>query len=126
MMESSGEIVEGTVSKILPYGAIVSLPEEQTGLVHISEISDEYVTDIAEYLHEGDLVKVLVMAEKEPGRFELSIKKANPPSEGGSKPRVARRSAPSKDFEQRLSEFMKQSNQRQSELRRSREARRGG
>lgn len=126
MPVSSGQTMEGTVIKVLPYGAIVALSEEQTGLVHISEISHDFVNDIGEYLHEGDVVDVLVMDEKEPGRFELSIKKAQ--TAGASAPRArgsASRRVP-EDFEHRLTEFMKQSNRRQSELRRSREARRGG
>ena len=126
MPVSPGQTMEGTVTKVLPYGVIVSLPEEQTGLVHISEISHDFVNDIGEYLHEGDVVDVLVMDEKDPGRFELSIKRAQTTGAGDSGARRPTSRRVSEDFEQRLTEFMKQSNRRQSELRRSREARRGG
>ena len=126
MTQSERQVVEGTVIRLLPYGAIISLSDEATGLVHISEISDDFVTDVAEYLHEGDVVEVLVLGQKEPGRFELSIKKAAGGSAAPARPAGGRRGRVTPDFEERLTEFMKQSNKRQSELRRSRQARRGG
>ncbi len=125
MSVSPGQTVEGTVIKVLPYGAIVSLSEEETGLVHISEISHDFVTDVAEYLHEGDVVEVVVMEQKEPGQFELSIKRAQAGGTRDPKTSTSASTHVSRDFEQRLTEFMKKSNRRQSELRRSREARRG-
>lgn len=48
-----GDIVEGKVTGIKPFGAFVSLPENKTGLVHISEVSYEYVQDLAAVLEEG-------------------------------------------------------------------------
>ena len=56
-----GSIVEGKVTKIMPFGAFVSLPEKKSGLVHISEVARDYVENIADHLKEGDTVKVMII-----------------------------------------------------------------
>ena len=127
-----GEIYEGTVVKLLKYGAIVRLEDGTSGLVHISEISDAFVHNVEDYVQEGDGIKVKVTGMKDGARYEMSAKQAEPikPIEGtpsaqlGSRPGPRRR--PSREFEDRLDDFMKSSNQRLSELRRGRESRRGG
>jgi S1 RNA binding domain protein len=124
MPASPGEILEGQVVKLLKYGAIVQLGDGETGLVHISEIANEYVKDVGDYLREGDTVTVKALARKEPNRLELSIKQAAPG--GGSAPPPPRRRAPDEDFERRLDDFMKRSNQLQNERRRSRDPKRRG
>lgn len=53
-----GNIFEGRVTGVKPFGAFVALPEGRVGMVHISEVSNEYVQDIAAVLHDGDTVKV--------------------------------------------------------------------
>lgn len=120
-MVEAGTVVEGQVAKILEYGAIVELPDANSGLIHISEIADEFVRDVAEYLREGDTVTVKVLGRKDEKRWELSLKQAQPTAERTS-PR--RRRPPSQEFEKRLSDFMKDSNRRLSELRRNRDRRR--
>lgn len=50
MALSVGEIVEGTVTGITNFGAFIRLPEGESGLVHISEISSDYVEKVADYL----------------------------------------------------------------------------
>ncbi len=123
MPTNPGDIVDGRVVKLLKYGAIVELEEGESGLVHISEIADEYVRNVTDYLHEGDQVKVKVLVRKEPGRFELSIKQANPTAPNAPSPPRSRRGI-DEAFEKRLESFMKKSNQKQSECRRAREGRR--
>ena len=54
-----GQVIEGVVTGIQPYGAFVYLDSETKGLIHISEISQGYVKDIAQFLHVGDKVKVV-------------------------------------------------------------------
>ena len=71
-----GSIVEGKVSGIMPFGAFITLPENKVGLVHISEVSSNYVSDINEHLKVGDVVKAKVMKLDERGKISLSIKKA--------------------------------------------------
>ncbi len=73
-----GEIAVGKVTGITKFGAFVTLDEEKTGLVHISEVSQTYVNDIREHLTEGQEVKVKVISVDDGGRISLSIKKAQP------------------------------------------------
>ena len=69
-----GTTLKGTVVKVADYGAIVRLPEGQSGLIHISEIANAYVRDIREYLNENDQVAVKVLRLNDKGRYELSVK----------------------------------------------------
>ncbi len=120
-----GAIVDGTVERLLNYGVIVSLPDGQSGLIHISEVADEYVRDVTDYFHEGDPVKVKVLAEKEEGRWELSAKQAEPRQRRPDAPPIEERGRGDRgDFEDKLDSFMKRSAQRLNELRRSRDTRR--
>lgn len=83
-----GNILEGKVTGITKFGAFVSLGENKSGLVHISEIANTYVNDIHEHLQEGQSVKVKILAVDENGRINLSIKRALPPTnapQGGSR-----------------------------------------
>ena len=57
-----GDILEGKVTGIKPFGAFVALPESKTGLVHISEVSYEFVQDLATVLEAGQTVKVKVIS----------------------------------------------------------------
>lgn len=75
-----GNILEGKVTGITKFGAFVSLGENKSGLVHISEIANTYVNDIHEHLQEGQSVKVKILAIDENGRINLSIKRALPPA----------------------------------------------
>ena len=74
-----GDIVEGKVTDIMNYGAFVKFSDGKNGLVHISEVSRDYVQDINEVLKSGDIVKVKVLSIDEKGKIALSIKKALPP-----------------------------------------------
>lgn len=70
-----GSVVEGKVTGIAAFGAFVELEGGKTGLVHISEIASEYVSDIKEHLKEGQQVKVKVVS-MDNGKISLSIKRA--------------------------------------------------
>ena len=70
-----GSVVEGKVTGIAAFGAFVEIEGGKTGLVHISEIASEYVSDIKEHLKEGQQVKVKVIG-MENGKISLSIKRA--------------------------------------------------
>lgn len=61
MHSKVGEIREGIVSGIQPYGAFVLLDSKEKGLIHISEISKGYVKDVAKYLHVGERVRVKIL-----------------------------------------------------------------
>lgn len=130
-----GSILEGKVTGITKFGAFVSLPDNKSGLVHISEIAYSYVNDVKDHLKEGQSVKVKVIGIDENGRINLSIKKAmdppprpagqgrpmNGPRSGAPRPQNGgfRRSAPAEPatFEDRLKQFMQASDSKLSELR---------
>ncbi|HIR50330.1 MAG TPA: S1 RNA-binding domain-containing protein [Candidatus Avoscillospira avicola] len=72
-----GAILEGKVKSITKFGAFISLPENQTGMVHISEITHAYVNDIHDHLTEGQDVKVMVIG-LDNGKINLSIRRIQP------------------------------------------------
>ena len=72
-----GAILEGKVKSITNFGAFVALPENKTGMVHISEVANAYVSDIRQHLTEGQDVKVMVIGN-EGGKINLSIKRLEP------------------------------------------------
>jgi len=83
-----GAILEGKVKTITNFGAFVALPENKTGMVHISEVANAYVSDIRQHLTEGQDVKVMVIGN-ENGKINLSIKRleAKPVRENTGAPR---------------------------------------
>ena len=74
-----GNVFEGRVTGVKPFGAFVALPEGRVGMVHISEVSNEFVQDINTVLHDGDAVKVQVINIAPDGKIALSIKRLLPP-----------------------------------------------
>ena len=72
-----GAVLEGKVKSITNFGAFVSLPENKTGMVHISEVANAYVSDIRQHLTEGQDVKVMVIGTDN-GKINLSIKRLEP------------------------------------------------
>ena len=72
-----GTILEGKIKSITNFGAFVALPENKTGMVHISEVANAYVSDIRAHLTEGQDVKVVVIGN-ENGKINLSIKRLEP------------------------------------------------
>ncbi|MCL1805447.1 MAG: S1 RNA-binding domain-containing protein [Clostridiales bacterium] len=144
-----GTIVEGIVSGITNFGAFITLPGNVVGLVHISEVADAYVKDVKDYLKEQDKVQVKVINIDPKGKIGLSIKQAKVQAPGGQAepPPVARKDRPParppgppargagyssnrgglpESFEDKLSKFIKESDQKQLEFRRSTDAKRGG
>lgn len=116
-----GDVVTAKVARLHDFGAFVQVDEETTGLVHISEVHRDFVENIHAYLTEGQDVIVRVMAIKEDGRIDLSIKRA----EDDWEEEVQRRQTvrPDKEFNQRLRKFMHQSDMIQGEVRRRKRSR---
>ncbi len=75
-----GNIYEGKVTGITKFGAFVELEKGTTGMVHISEIANTYVSEIKDHIQEGQTVKVKVLSMGD-GKISLSIKKAQPAPE---------------------------------------------
>jgi len=81
-----GAILDGKVKSITNFGAFVSLPENKTGMVHISEVANSYVSDIRQHLTEGQDVKVMVISV-DGGKVNLSIKRLEPKPQRENAPR---------------------------------------
>lgn len=123
-MLTVGEVVEGKVTGIANFGAFVSLPEGKSGLVHISEIANTYVSNVKEHVSEGQTVKVKVIGINETGKINLSIKQAEaaPAQRREASPPVRRPAAESRQappappaepsFEDKLKHFMQDSDSR--------------
>ena len=129
-----GTVVEGKVTSIAKFGAFVLLPGGKSGLVHISEIANAFVSDINEFVQVGQSVKVRILNVTDDGKINLSIKRAAEqaerpaprparaparpvsearPRETASQPvgEVAPRSD-HQDFEDKLKKFMQESDSR--------------
>jgi len=162
-----GTKLEGKVTGITHFGAFVDLSGGVTGLVHISEIADNYVKDVNDHLKIGDMVTVKVINVDKDGKIGLSIKQAvDKPVESSRPPRAPRSDRPSggrtdrpgggrtdrpgggrdgdrpgggfnrdrggrsfsnkSTFEDKMSRFLKDSEERISSLKKSTEGKRGG
>ena len=93
-----GKIYTGIVKGITKFGAFVELEPGKTGMVHISEVANTYVSEIKDHLTEGQEVKVRLLSVGDNGKMSLSIKKAvdNPPPKA-PRPQGAAGSFPKKD-----------------------------
>ncbi len=138
-----GAILEGKVKTITNFGAFIALGENKTGMVHISEVANTYVSDIRQHLTEGQDVKVMVIGT-ENGKINLSMKRleAKPQREASSKPPFRSANAPARTgsapssprpqkastpppapktadqlFEERLKQFMNESDSKLSGIR---------
>ena len=69
-----GRIYEGTIERIVDFGAFVSILPGKDGLLHISQIADERVESVGDYLQEGQKVRVVVLDVDQRGRIKLSMK----------------------------------------------------
>ena len=125
-----GAVLEGKVRSITNFGAFIALPENKSGLVHISEVANTYVSDIRQHLTEGQDVKVVVIGV-EGRKINLSIKRLEQEA-----PRQRRENAPQRErahrreptpppapktadqlFEEKLKAFMSESDSKISSLR---------
>ena len=134
-----GAVLEGKVKSITNFGAFVALPDNKTGLVHISEVANAYVSDIRQHLTEGQDVKVVVIGT-ENGKINLSIKRleAKPQRDNASRPQQRPNAAPQNQnrpmrsaaptpppapktadqlFEEKLKAFMSESDTKLSSMR---------
>lgn len=123
-----GSVVEGVVTGITNFGAFVELPGGKVGLIHISEVADVYVRDVKDFLKEQDKVKVKVLSVDERGKIGLSIKQLQEPStrRPPASDRRPGRFTPPASFEDKLSKFLKDSDERLTDLKRNTESKRGG
>ena len=151
MQAEEGKILSGKITGITKFGAFVELEGGETGLVHISEISLDYVNDINDHVKIGDVVEVKVLPSEKKGKIGLSIKQALKEKLGidgkAKKPFKKReprreRSAPPDfsvqpvefsfgssnedlSFEDKLNKFKQASDERMHDIKRSFESKRG-
>ena len=131
MQPEVGAVLEGKVSGVTKFGAFVNLPGGKSGLVHISEIANTFVSDVAQYVSVGQTVKVKVIGING-DKINLSIKRAEESEEAPRRRVPQQRSeqqsrplkqpqqpsgqvaAPTEDqaFEDKLKQFMKDSDSR--------------
>ena len=128
-----GATLEGKVKTITNFGAFIALPDNKTGMVHISEVANAYVSDIRQHLTEGQDVKVMVIGN-ENGKINLSIKRLEPKPQRENGPRPAQRPAEQRParpapvqpaapktadqlFEEKLKAFMSESDSKISSIR---------
>lgn len=119
-----GSTVEGKVTGIKPFGAFVALDDQHQGLVHISEVSHDYVKDINDHLSVGDTVEVKIMnIDADSGKISLSIRKTQAAPEPKQQPRPRRKRPAQNDnaqgfntLEDKLKLWLKESNERQAQI----------
>jgi len=139
-----GKIYSGKVKGITQYGAFVDIDGGGTGMVHISEIANTYVSDIREHLAEKQEVKVKVIGINEAGKVSLSIKKATDApapqqQRSGKRPENAQQRNPKPNiwepkkqipqsemtFEDMMSRFKQSSEERMCDIKRSTDRKNG-
>jgi len=133
-----GSVLQGKVTGITNFGAFIQLPNGGSGLVHISEVSTEFIKDISDVLTVGDEVNVKVVSVSNDGKIALSIKQTReavdhkdnfafsqkrPHSNVNKRNNSAK---PNKGFDNLMSSFLKKSEERLSSIRRNTEGKRGG
>ncbi|MHB0921768.1 MAG: S1 RNA-binding domain-containing protein, partial [Thiomonas delicata] len=79
-----GQIYDGTVVKLLDFGALVNVLPGKDGLLHISQIANERINKVSDHLQEGQKVRVKVIETDDKGRFRLSIKALLSAEEGSA------------------------------------------
>jgi S1 RNA binding domain protein len=112
-----GEIADCKVEQVMPYGAFVRLSNGKRGMIHISELSHKFVKQVTDVLQVDQEIKAKVIKIDEKGRIDLSLKQLQSKSardrdnRGSSQP-VNKE----ENFEKKLSDFMKQSETKITDL----------
>ena len=118
-----GNIIEVEVTNIADFGVFVRCGNGEEGLIHISEVANEFVTNINKYVKLGEKVNVKVLGRNKKGKLEFSIKKVV-----DTKPKKAlfiRSSSENKEFEDVLNKFLKKSDEKQVDIRRNMKKKQG-
>ncbi|GAA0428565.1 S1 domain-containing post-transcriptional regulator GSP13 [Lentibacillus halophilus] len=112
----SGQILDGKVTGIQPYGAFIALDDDTQGLVHISEITHGFVKNVNDHLTIGDDVKVKILSiDSENNKFSLSMRAVQDPPNNDANDQNKTESRSSNDhtgfnsLKDKLEEWIKQS-----------------
>ncbi len=140
-MIAVGNVIEGKVINVMPFGVFVDLGNRQSGLVHISELSDGYIKDINEYVKKGDMLKVKVIKIDDSGKISLSAKtESKKTKRTGFRREPAEETGPVRplnidwnenksenlSFEDKLSKFKQDSDEKMQALKKSAGSKRSG
>ena len=134
MQLTVGEIVEGRITGITNFGLFLDLGNGKSGMVHISEVARNYISDINEHFKVNDTVKAKILNIGDDGKISLSIKRALEPEKTQERPRKERRTyeqpkpdgsytwRPKKNepasFEEMMNRFKQTSDEKFSDLKR--------
>lgn len=99
-----GEVLEAEVFKITDFGAFVKLSQNRRGLIHISQIAEDYVKNVSDHLKVGDKVKARVVQVTKDGKIDLTLKDLK--LDANSFPR--NREFRANTFEEKINEFLRQ------------------
>lgn len=143
MQPKVGDLLEGKITGITKFGVFVEIGENTTGMVHISEVARTFVSEIRDFVKEGDNVKVKVLSIGDDGKISLSMKRAQ--EDDRERPRRQRAFTPPKpdnsfvwtatknegaSFEDMMNKFKQTSDEKFSDLKRKnvevRRVKRGG
>lgn len=125
-----GQILEGKITGITNFGVFVDLGDNKSGMVHISEVAQTYVSEIREHVKENDQVKVKVLGISDDGKISLSIKRAMEEKKPERKAKPAAQSKPDSSvvwntkkaepasFEEMMNRFKQTSEEKFSDLKR--------
>lgn len=141
MAAEVGSVIEGKVSGITNFGVFVDIGKGVTGMVHISEVAQNYVKDIKEYVHMGQEVKVKVITVSPEGKISLSMKQAEAPAPRENRRQPQReqhytgggtdsfefrpRQQEKMSFEDMMNNFKKSSDEKMSDLKKVIDAQKG-
>ena len=130
-----GTVLNGKVNGITSFGAFIDLPDNKKGMVHISEISKDYVENVSDYLKEGQDVKVKILSVNDKGEIRLSIRKACDNKNNFSNKEKSKFTNSSKNekkpgqkrsFEDMMMMFKAASEEKMSDLKRATDSKRSG
>ena len=120
MTPTTGEIVDGKITGLTPFGAFVDIGGGKTGLIHISEAASRFVKDIHDVFSEGNSVKVKILSVGEDGKIALSAKQAEEkpaPKQNVSRPQ--KEVFPEDSFEAKMLKFKQSSEERLHDIKKN-------
>ena len=114
---TQGSIIEVEATNITDFGVFVRCSSGEEGLIHISEVANEFVTNINKFVKVGETVSVKVLGRNKKGKLEFSMKQAV--KKEPKKALFIRSSSENKEFEDILSKYLKRSDEKQVDIRRN-------
>lgn len=122
-----GKVVKGKVTGITNFGVFVLLEDGKTGLIHISEISKEYVNDINSVLKHNQEIEAVVLSIDDKGRVSLSIRRMNENKTSDSSPDdyFSNQEPVAKSFEDMMHKYKIISEDKMSDIKKGVQAKRG-